>query len=126
MQDAASRRDPQTYAIIGAAQEVHRYLGGGFLEAVYQEALSMEFHERHVPFAREVDVPIRYKERLLAFVYRADFVCDGEVLVEVKAIRALSGVEDAQIINYLKATGVRRGLLLNFGGASLQHKRFVK
>ncbi len=71
-------------------------------------------------------MPIRYKERLLACAYRADFVCYGEVLIEIKAIWALSVVEDAQVINYLKATGMRRGLLLNFGGASLQHKRFVK
>lgn len=119
-------RDPQTYAIIGAAIEVHRRLGHGLLEAVYQEALELEFKERRVPFQREVEIPIVYRERQLACSYRADFVCYGEVIVELKALRQVTDVERAQVINYLKATDLQRALLLNFGTTSLDHKRFVR
>jgi GxxExxY protein len=119
------QRDPQTYAIIGAAMEVHTQLGNGFLEAIYQEALAMEFALRNIPFTREVGLSVSYKDNPLACKYQADFICYGEIIVELKAISALSGVDDAQVINYLKATGLKRGLLLNFGASSLQHKRLV-
>jgi GxxExxY protein len=122
----ADKRDPQTYAIIGAAMEVHRRLGSGFLEAVYQEALQVEFSEQSVPFQREVEIPIRYRDRQLGCSYRADFVCFGDVIVELKALRALADIEQAQVINYLKATGLQRARLLNFGAASLEHKRVVR
>ena len=118
-------RDPRTYAIIGAAMEVHRELGCGFLEAVYQEALGVEFEQRGIPFAREVELPIRYKDRRLDVSYRADFVCYGQTIVEVKALSAVGGTECSQVINYLKATGLEVGLLLNFGSASLEYKRLV-
>ncbi len=119
-------RDQQTYAIIGAAMEVHRRLGQGFLEVVYQEALAVEFSERSVPFTREFEIPIMYRDRQLACTYRADFVCFGEVIIELKALRQVTDVERAQVINYLKATGLQRALLLNFGTPSLEHKRFVR
>lgn len=119
------QKDPQTYAIIGAAMEVHRQLGHGFLEGVYQEALAMEFARRAIPFAREVQLVICYKGQLLGCQYRADFLCYGEIIVELKALPALSGVEEAQVINYLKATGKQRSLLLNFGAPSLEYKRLV-
>ncbi len=119
-------RDPQTYAIIGAAMEVHRRLGHGFLEVVYQEALEVELAERGIPFSREVEIPIVYRDRTLACGYRADFVCFNEVIVELKVLRHVADVERAQVINYLKATGLHKALLLNFGGASLEHKRFVR
>ena len=118
-------RDPQTYAIIGAAMEVHGCLGHGFLEAVYQEALACEMSDRGIPFEREVALPVVYKGRRLQCAYRADFVCFGEVIVELKAISQLTGADDAQVINELKATGLHRGLLLNFGAPSLEHKRLV-
>jgi len=118
-------RDPQTHAIIGAAMEVHRQLGPGFLEAVYHEALGIEFTERAIPFASEVELPVYYKERRLECSYRADFVCYESVIVELKALNALSGVEHAQLLNYLKATRLERGLLLNFGRPSLEFKRLV-
>lgn len=118
-------RDPQTYAIIGAAMEVHRILGHGFLEAVYQEALACEMLERGIAFEREVALPVCYKGRRLQCAYRADFVCFGEVIVELKALSQLTSVDEAQVINELKATGLHRSLLLNFGAPSLESKRLV-
>lgn len=118
-------KDPETFAIIGAAMEVHRELGRGFLELVYQTALSLEFQERGIPFKAEVALPVRYKGKRLTCAYRADFVCFEEVIVETKAILKLTGADEAQLINELKATGLHRGLLLNFGASSLEHKRLV-
>ena len=118
-------RDPQTYAIIGAAMEIHRQLGHGFLEAVYQDAAVIEFPLRKIPFEREVSLPVRYKDTLLPSHYRADFICFSEIIVEFKALSRLSNVEEAQLLNYLKATDLKRGLLLNFGISSLQYKRLV-
>ncbi len=121
----AEARDPQTYAIIGAAMEIHRQLGHGFLEAVYQDAAVIEFPTKQIPFQREVLLPIKYKNILLPTHYRADFVCFSEIIVEFKALSRLSNVEEAQLLNYLKATGLKRGLLINFGAPSLQYKRLV-
>src|SRR4051795_626517 len=119
------QKDPETFAIIGAAMEVHRELGRGFLELVYQTALALEFQERGIPFKAELALPIRYKDKLLTCAYRADFLCFESVLIEMKAIATLTGADEAQLINELKATGLPRGLLLNFGADSLEHKRIV-
>ena len=119
------KNDPQTYAIIGAAIEVHTQLGHGFVEPVYQEALALEFAARQIPFAREVSLCIRYKEQLLTCTYKADFICFGEVLVELKTLARLGGIEESQVINYLKASRLSRALLLNFGAPSLEHKRLI-
>ncbi len=118
-------KDPQTHAIIGAAMEVHRQLGHGFLEAVYQEALAMEFADRDIAFQREANLKIRYKGRALRCEYVADFLCFEAVVVELKAVSALVSGHRAQIINELKATGYRVGLLMNFGAPSLEYLRFV-
>jgi GxxExxY protein len=121
----ADSRDEQTHAIIGAAMEVHRQLGPGFLEAVYQEAMAVELTERGISYMRELDLPVHYKGRRLSCTYRADFVCYDSVIVELKALQMLSGIEEAQILNYLKVTHLERGLLLNFGPPSLQFRRCV-
>jgi GxxExxY protein len=119
------KRDPQTYAIIGACMAVHSELGHGFLEAVYQEALTIELRERRIPFAREKPLPVTYRGALLDTHYKADFICYDAVIVELKALSGLDSAHDAQVINYLKATGIERGLLINFGTPKLQYKRFV-
>lgn len=117
-------RDPDTYAIIGAAMAVHSELGCGYLEAVYKAALRIEFRRRSIEFWPEVPLPIDYKGERLPMNYRVDFVC-GQVLVEAKAVSALAPAHESQVINYLRASGLKRGLLLNFGTASLQHRRIV-
>jgi GxxExxY protein len=105
----SDHRDPQTYTLIGAAMAVHRTLGAGFLEAVYREALAIELETKSVPFQREAPLKIRYRNAVLATSYRADFVCFESVIVEVKALARLSPADEAQIINYLKASKTERG-----------------
>jgi len=117
--------DQRTYKIIGAALEVHKELGCGFLEAVYQEALGREFAGQGIPFKSQPVIRIAYKGKPLDKTYLPDFVCFDEIIVEIKAISGLSGIEEAQLINYLKATGLKVGLLLNFGAKPLEYKRFV-
>ena len=118
-------RDPQTHAVIGAAFEVSRVLGHGFLEHVYQEALALELADRRVPFQRELAVRVSFKGRVLRAFYRVDFVCFGELLVELKSLPQIARFDQAQMINYLKATGFEKGLILNFGNRSLEWKRLV-
>jgi len=119
------KRDEQTYAIIGAAMKVHCELGHGFLEAVYQEAFAIELNKQGIPYQREVHIPIYYGGIKLSTHYQADFVCYSSVIVELKALSKLTGTEEAQVINYLKATKLQKALLLNFGCRSLEHKRLV-
>ena len=113
-----------TREIIGAAMEVHRTLSNGFLESVYEEALVIEFDLRKVRYERQKGIDVFYKGRL-AKQFVCDFLVGGKVLVELKAIRAITGVEEAQVLNYLRATGFEIGLLINFGEQSLKYKRLV-
>ena len=118
-------RDPQTYAIIGAAMEVHRELGPGLLESVYRDSLRVEFLYREIQHACEVEFPVYYKGSRLESRFRPDFVCSESIILEIKAIPAFGRTEEQQLINYLKVSRLPRGLLINFGGEHLQFKRFV-
>ncbi len=119
------KRDLETFAIIGAAMEVHRELRQGFLEIVYADALAVEFACGEVPFEREKLLQVRYKGGVLPSYYKADFVCYGTVLVECKALHSVGATEQAQILNYLRVTSLKRAILLNFGARSLEYKRIV-
>ena len=115
----------ESYKIIGAAMEVHKELGCGFLEAVYQESLALEFEEQDIPFDQEKEIEIYYKDLLLNKKYRSDFLCYEKIIVEIKALSSLNGDHEAQLLNYLKATETKLGILINFGTKSLQYKRLV-
>lgn len=121
----AAEQDPQTYAIIGACMAVHSELGHGFLEAVYQEALAIEFTRRGIPFVREKRLAIWYSGSQLSTGYDADFFCYDSIILELKALSALAPGHHAQTIHYLKATGSERGLLVNFGAPRLEYKRLI-
>jgi GxxExxY protein len=116
----------EVYAIIGAAIEVHRHLKGGFLQAIYQEAMEIELKSREIPHVPLAEIAVIYKEILLKKKYIADFVCYSKILVEIKAIEQLASREEAQLLNYLNCTGMKVGLLINFGdNGRLDWKRFV-
>lgn len=115
----------EVFRIIGAALEVSNHLGCGFLEAVYQEALGIEFAERQIAFEAQKRIEISYKGTVLSKVYVADFLCMECILVELKAIKAITGVEESQLLNYLKATGLPLGLIINFGPKKLEWRRYA-
>ena len=115
----------EAYDIIGACMEVHSELGSGFLEAVYHEALMLELNKRKIPFETNVKLQVTYKGKTLNKVYYADIICYNKIIVELKAMDGLIPEHEAQVINYLKATGYQLGLLVNFGAPSLQYKRLV-
>ncbi len=114
-----------TYAVIGAAMEVHRILGPGFLEAVYQAALAKELRLRGIAFEEQVRLPVTYKGDLIG-EYVADFVVEGKLILEIKAVSKLNSAHQAQVMHYLAATGHKLALLLNFGAGSLEHRRVIK
>lgn len=120
-------KSKETYAINGAAMHVYNVLGPGFLEAVYQEALEIEFQKRGIPFEREKELTIKYEGQELKQKYKADFVCYDDIIVELKSVSEIDDVHRAQIFNYLKATGYKLGLLINFGNADgLEYERKIK
>ncbi|MEW6092524.1 MAG: GxxExxY protein [Chloroflexota bacterium] len=114
-----------SYAIIGAAMEVHRTLGSGFLEAVYQTALAYELKLRSISFEEQVRLPVYYKNVFVG-EYIADFVIDGKIILELKAVSEMNDAHRAQAINYLAATGFQLAILLNFGASKLQQERLVR
>ena len=116
----------ESYKVIGAAFKVYDTLGPGFLEAVYQEALEIEFQRQGIPYEREKELRIQYDGIELKQTYKADFVCFGKMVVELKAVSALEGTHRSQVYNYLHATSFKLGLLLNFGNpAKLERERIV-
>ncbi len=116
----------EAYAIVGAAIEVHKTLGKGFLEPVYQEALEIEAALRKLPFVPQPQVQIEYKEHLLQKGYVPDFIFYDKIVVEIKALKELTSHEEAQILNYLKATEHKVGVLINFGSlGKLEWRRFA-
>ena len=123
IEELKKKYDEETYKIIGAAMEVHRHLGCGFLEAVYGDALAIEFTNRNIPFEREKLINIKYKDTTLEHYYVADFVCYDSIIVELKAVTELNKTFEAQVLNYLNATGYESGLLINFGELSFKHHR---
>ncbi|MEN9564672.1 MAG: hypothetical protein RIR73_2916 [Chloroflexota bacterium] len=114
-----------SFAVVGAAMEVHSVLGSGFLEAVYQAALEKELSLRGIPFRHQVELPVMYKDELIG-AYKADLVMDEKIIVEIKSVSRLNSAHDAQAIHYLTATGMELALLLNFGSGSLDYRRVVK
>jgi GxxExxY protein len=115
----------ECYQIIGACMNVHNELGCGFLEAVYQEATIYEFLDQGIYFEYEKELEIYYKKHLLIKRYHADFLCFNEIIVELKALDSIIPEHTAQVLNYLKATGKRVGLIVNFGTTKLQYKRII-
>ncbi|MCT4645606.1 MAG: GxxExxY protein [Carboxylicivirga sp.] len=115
----------EAYRIIGAALEVHNELKNGFLEPVYQEALAKEFRLQNIPFQKESLINIYYKGDILDKYYKADFICYNNIIIELKALSELTKEHESQLINYLKATNKKLGILINFGKSSLQYKRVI-
>lgn len=116
----------EAYAIRGACFEVYKTLGNGFLEAVYQEALAREFGLEGIPFREQQPLSLLYKGTLLNQTYKPDFVCFDKIIVEIKAVSKLAPEHDAQLLNYLKVTRMRLGLLVNFGHyPKMEIKRFI-
>lgn len=116
----------EVYQIVGAAMEVYYQLGCGFLEPIYQEAFEIELARRRIPFEPQCELTTYYKGQALSKIYRADFVCFNQIIAELKALDRLSGIDESQIINYLKVTRKHVGLLLNFGSrGKLEWKRYV-
>ena len=115
--------EEETGKILNACMEVHKELGNGFLEPVYQEALEEEFKLQHIPYEREKLLNIIYKGKKLTKEYFADFVCYGNIIVELKAVTNLVKAHKSQVINYMKATNSEIGILVNFGENSLKWER---
>ena len=116
----------EVYAVVGAAMEVYNVLGRGFHEPVYQEALELELADRKIPFHPQHELRIHYKHHLLEQKYKPDFIAYDKIVIEIKALDRLTSTEDSQLLNYLKATGMEVGILINFGAErDLQWKRMV-
>ena len=107
--------EEETFAIRGAVFEVYREMGSGFLEAVYQECLEKELRKQNIPFVAHKELNLVYKGDMLQQIYKPDFICYDKIIVELKAVKQIAPEHKAQLLNYLKATGLELGLLINFG-----------
>jgi len=116
----------ECYQIVGACMNVHKELGSGFHESIYQDALEVELSRLGIPFIREKELSIVYKGVKLKTFYKADFVCYDQIIVEIKALNELHSVHTAQVLNYLKVSNLPAGLLINFGEQSLKHEKYVR
>jgi len=117
----------EVYSIVGVAIEVHKEMGPGFLEAVYEECMAIESQAKKIPFETQVELSVNYKGRPLNKKYIADYIAYGKIIVEFKCIPKLTNIEETQILNYLKVTGLKVGLLINFGSkGKLEWKRYIK
>ena len=117
--------EDETYKIIGACMTVHKKLGSGFLESVYQEVLAKEFAKNEIPFEKEKKLNLFYEGEKLDKFFKADFLCYDKIIVELKSVAFINKTVESQVINYLKATNKEVGLLINFGEKSLKWKRFI-
>ena len=118
--------EQETYSIRGAVFEVYREMGCGFLEAVYQECLSKQFTIQNIPFSAQVELTLSYKGEQLIQTYKPDFICFDKIIVELKAVKEIASEHKAQILNYMKATNMKLGLLVNFGSyPQSQIERFI-
>ncbi len=118
-------REEDTFRIIGICMEVHRNLGPGLLEIIYKDALEVEFKDNNIPYEREKEYEIIYKERLLPRKYVADFIVMEDIVLEVKSVKEFTSEHIAKTLNYMKLANSEIGLLVNFQNKSLQHKRLV-
>lgn len=117
--------EEETYAVIGAAMEVHSVLGCGFLESVYQEALALEFQKRNIPIKEQEKLSVNYKGIILNGYFKIDYLCFGNIIVEIKATKKIEAVHQAQLLNYLKVSGHNIGIIFNFGAVKLEYQRLV-
>ena len=115
----------KTYQIIGVLFEVHKNLGKGFSEIVYKDAIEFEFQQANIPYEREKEYVVNYKNTVLKHKFYADFIVNEDIVLEVKAVKEFSGEHTAQVLNYMKLSESEIGLLVNFQNKSLQHKRLV-
>lgn len=118
-------RNDETYEIIGICMEVHRNLGSGLLEIIYKDAIEIELKAKNIPFEREKEFPIEYKGQILPHRFYADFVVNGNIILEIKAVKEFLKEHLAQLLNYMKISGSELGLLFNFYPSSLQYKRYI-
>ena len=117
--------DNESFKIIGAAMAVHRELKNGFLEPVYQEALEIEFKTNQIPYEREKEINVYYKGNKLTKTYRADFLCYGSIIVELKAVKGIENSHISQTLNYMHATNMKKAIIINFGEPSLRFKTLI-
>lgn len=126
MTDSSILFKEESYNIIGACFEVYNEIGTGFLEAVYQECLALEFHEQGIPFVEQPNIKLEYKGHELKQEYQPDFICFNKIIVEIKAVKQIADEHRAQTINYSKSTHLQLGLLVNFGRyPKVEYERFV-